>query len=100
MVQNPTVAAGVIIASRGLTRAAQFCQRPARLKPAIQTWHLSFLLCVHFLVGIIKHFIQTLAFMPFGRTDADAYPKAIEMTCVIPLVKLLMNAFNDFFCSA
>src|SRR3954469_15853675 len=66
----------------------------------IQNWRLSFLLYVHLLVGLIKHFIQRLAFMPFGRTDTDAYPKAVEMACVIPLVKLLMNAFNDFFCSA
>ena len=42
-------------------------------------WSLSFLLGVHFPVGVIEHFIQRVAFTPFSRAYADVYPESLEM---------------------
>lgn len=52
------------------------------------------LLLKHLAIGAIEHFIQSVAFVPFRRADADCHSKAFEMLGRVPVVQFSANTIN------
>lgn len=45
---------------------------------------------VHSAIRPVEHLIEGVSIVPLGQTDAQADPEALEVSCIVPIVELVL----------
>jgi hypothetical protein len=53
-------------------------------------WSMGVLVLVHSAIRPLEHLIEGVSVVPLGQTDAQADPEALEVSCIVPIVELVL----------